>query len=134
MRCNTTAVTEAFIAPDVFQQLQKATASNPAELVELYRDYLVEARHALAQLRTALARKDGNRFRERAHYMRGSSLIVGATVVARYCADLELVGRNSEFREVPRLLDQTSTELTALAAELARRLGPSVFPTAGSAA
>jgi HPt (histidine-containing phosphotransfer) domain-containing protein len=100
----------------------------------LYRDYLAEARQTLAQLRGALARKDGERFRGRAHYMRGSSLIVGATVVARCCADLELMGRNSEFREAARLLDETSTALTALGTELARRLGPSVFPAEGSAA
>jgi len=100
----------------------------------LYRDFLAEAHRVLVQLRTALARKDGKQFHERAHYMRGSSLIVGATVVARCCADLELMGRNSEFREAPRLLDRTSTALTAVAAELARRLGPSVFPAEGSAA
>ena len=61
-------------------------------------------------------------------------MIVGATAVARCCADLEQMGRDSEFREAAPLLDQTSTALTAVGAELARRLGPSVFPTKGSAA
>ena len=46
--------------------------------------------------------------------MRGSSLIVGGTLVARCCADLELMGRNSEFREAARLLDETVTALTAV--------------------
>ena len=127
-------MTDESIAANVFQQLQKATTSDPAELAGLYRDYLVEAHQALAQLRSAVARKDGDHLRERAHYIRGSSLIVGATVVARCCADLELMGRNSEFREAARLLDHTSTALTAVEAELARRLSPSVFPAEGSAA
>ena len=127
-------MTDDSIAPKVFQQLQKATVSDPAELAGLYRDYLAEAHRALAQLRSALAQKDGEQFRERAHYMRGSSLIVGATVVARCCANLELMGRNSEFRDAAGLLDQTSTALATVEAELATRLGPSVFPAEGSAA
>jgi len=126
-------VADEFIASDVFQQLQKATA-DPAELAGLYRDYLAEAQQTLAQLRSALARKDGEQFRERAHYIRGSSLVVGATVVARCCANLELMGRNSDFRDTASLLDQTATALTAVEGELAGRLGPSVFPAEGSAA
>lgn len=125
---------DEFIAPDVFQNLQKATASDPAELAGLYRDYLAEAHQALTQLRSALARKDGKQFRERAHYMRGSSLIVGASVVARCCANLEVMGGNSEFGDAAGLLDQTLTALTAIEEELAARLGPSVFPAKGSAA
>jgi HPt (histidine-containing phosphotransfer) domain-containing protein len=127
-------VTEESIASDVFQQLQKATVSDPADLAALYRDYLAEARQSFAQLRSALARNDGEQFRERAHYLRGSSLIVGATLVARCCSDLERMGRNSEFREAARLLDQTSAALATVEAELARKLGPSVVPAEGSAA
>jgi len=100
----------------------------------LYRDYLAEARQAFAQLRGALVRTDAEGFRERAHYLRGSSLIVGATVIARCCANLELMGRNSDFRDAVRLLDQTSAALEAIEIELARRLGPAVIPAEGSAA
>jgi HPt (histidine-containing phosphotransfer) domain-containing protein len=131
---NSALVTDESIAPNVFQQLEKATASDPAELAGLYRDYLAEARQSFAQLRSALARKDGERFRERAHYMRGSSLIVGATAVALCCANLERMGRNSEFRKAARLLDQTSAALATVEEELVRKLGASVFPAGGSAA
>ncbi len=131
---NLTLVTDESIAPDIFHHLQKATASNPAELAGLYRDYLAEGRQALAQLRVALARKNAEQFRERAHYLRGSSMVVGASVIARCCANLELMGRNSEFRDAARLLDQTSAALEAIATELARRLGPAVIPAEGSAA
>ena len=127
-------MTEESVAADVFQQLQKVTASDPAELAGLYRDYLAEAHHALAQLRSALVRKDGEQFRERAHYMRGSSLIVGATMVARCCANLELMGHNSQFREAARTLDQTSAALASVEVELAKKLGRSVSPAEGSVA
>lgn len=121
------------IASDVFQHLQKATASDPAELAGLYREYLAEGRRALTQMHGALEQKNGEHFCERAHYLRGSSLIVGATVVARCCANLEMMGRNSEFREAARLLDQTSAALADMESELAKRLGLGALP-AGSAA
>jgi len=127
-------VNENLITPEVFDRLQKATAADPAELAGLYRAYLGEAREALVQLHLALARHDSEAFRERAHYVRGSSLIVGATLVARSCANLELIARNSELGEAAGLLDQTSAALDAVEAELAKRLGPAVVPVEGSAA
>ena len=127
-------MTDDSIAPNVFDGLQKATAAAPGELASLYRDYLAEARQVLPQLRRAWAEKDAERLRDRAHYLRGSSLIVGATVMARCCSSLELMGRNSEFGETELLLGQTSAALDALEAELTRRLGPNVVPVEGSAA
>jgi HPt (histidine-containing phosphotransfer) domain-containing protein len=116
------------IAPEVFDRLQKATAADPAEMAGLYRDYLCEARQTLAQLRTALAKKDAEHFRDRSHYLRGSSLIVGAAVIARCCASLEVMGRSAEFRDATHLLDQTSMALDAVEAELRKKLGPAVVP------
>jgi HPt (histidine-containing phosphotransfer) domain-containing protein len=127
-------VTDDTLAPDIFDRLQKATAADPAELACLYRDYLAEARQALMQLRCALAEKDAEKLRDRAHYLRGSSLIVGATPVARFCESLERMGRNSEFHDAAPLLDQASTVLAAVEDELTRRLGPEVLPLEGSAA
>ena len=134
LRRHATILTNESIASDVFDRLQKATTANPAELAGLCRDYLAEARSSLAQLRSALAQKDAGRFRDRAHYLRGSSLVLGATTVARCCSDLERMGRNSELLDAATLLDQTSLALDAVQAELAKRLGKSVFPIEGSAA
>ena len=127
-------MTDDSIAPDVFDHLQKATAADAGELACLYRDYLAEARQVLVQLRSALAENDAEKLRDRAHYLRGSSLMVGATVIARCCANLELTGRNAEFRDAALLLGQTAAALDAVEAELARRLGPAVVPVKGSAA
>ena len=134
LRRHATPLTNESIAPHVFDRLQKATAADPAELTGLCRDYLSEARSTLAQLRRALAQEDAGQLRERAHFLRGSSLVLGATVVARCCAALEHMGRNSEFRNAEPLLDQTSAALDAVQGELAKRLGPSVVPVEGSAA
>ncbi len=127
-------MTDDSIAPEVFDRLQKATAADPAELAGLYRDYLGEARQTVGQLRIALAKKDAEHFRDRSHYLRGSSLIVGASVVARCCTSLELMGRNAEFRDATHLLDETSVALDAVEAELGRRLGPAAVLVEGSPA
>lgn len=127
-------MTDDSIAPDVFDRLQKATATDPGELACLYRDYLAEARQVMMQLRSALSENYGEKLRDRAHYLRGSSLIVGATVIARCCASLELMGRNSDFHDVTPLLAQTSAALDTVEVELAKRLGPIVAPLKGSAA
>jgi histidine phosphotransfer protein HptB len=127
-------VTDDSIDREVFEHLRRATAADPGELACLYRDYLAEARQALMQLREALTEKDAEKLRDRAHYLRGSSLILGATVIARCCASLELVARNSELADAAPLLDQSSTALDAAEAELTRRLGPAVVPVEGSAA
>jgi len=127
-------VTDNSIAADVFEHLQKATVRNPAELTGLCRDYLAEARQTLAQARNAVAQTDAEQLRKQAHYLRGSSLVIGATVVARCCADLERIAPASNFRDAARLLDQTSAALAAVESEFAKRLGPSVLPVEGSAA
>ena len=54
------------------------TASRPAELVELCREFLTEARLTLAQLRNTFTLKQSEELRNRAHYLKGSSMVMGA--------------------------------------------------------
>jgi HPt (histidine-containing phosphotransfer) domain-containing protein len=127
-------VDENSIAPGVFDRLRQATAADPASVAELYRDYLADARSALLQLGNALRRKQAEEFRSRAHYVKGSSLILGANLVAQYCATLEEMGRQSEFSGAQQLLDKTAAAIDRVEAELLRRLGPAAAPAKGSAA
>ena len=127
-------MTDSLIISDVFEQLQQAMASKPAEFVELCRDYLAEARRNLVEMRSAFAARQGGDLRDRAHYLKGSSLIIGAVGVTRCCASLEAMGKNGDFRETSRMLEQTSATLDAVEQELLKRLGPEVIPARGSAA
>ncbi|HZL66683.1 MAG TPA: Hpt domain-containing protein [Candidatus Limnocylindrales bacterium] len=127
-------MTDNPITSDVFERLRQATASRPAELVELCRDYLTEARQTLAQLRNAFTLKQANELRNRAHYLKGSSMVMGAIVVTQCCASLEAMGRNGDFGEAGRMLDQLSTALDAVEQEYVNRLGPDVLPAKGPAA
>jgi HPt (histidine-containing phosphotransfer) domain-containing protein len=123
-------VTDNLIASDVFERLQKAMASRPLELVELCRDYLTEARRTLAQLRSAFALKQADELRNRAHYLKGSSMVIGAVSVTQCCASLEAMGKTGDFREVGPMVDQTSAALDAVEQEYVKKLGPDVLPAA----
>ncbi len=123
-----TFVTNNLIASDAFARLQQATASQPDQLVELCREYLTEAGQTLAQLRKAFTLKQSDELRNRAHYLRGSSMLVGATRVTQCCASLEAMGRNGDFGQAEQMLDEMSAALTAVEQELAKILGPEVRP------
>jgi HPt (histidine-containing phosphotransfer) domain-containing protein len=118
----------------VFERLQQATASQPAVLEELCRDYLAEARLTLAQLRDAIDRNDSGAVRERAHYLKGSSMMLGAQELTEACATLERMGRDAALAEADFALQQASAALKAVENELAEIVGPTVLPAEGSAA
>ncbi len=127
-------VTDKLIASDAFERLRQMTASRPAELVEICREFLTEAGKTLAQLRNAFTLKQAEELRNRAHYLKGSSLIVGAIGVTRCCASLEAMGNKGKWSEAEAILDQLSAALQAVEQEYVKILGPGVLPGKGPAA
>lgn len=126
-------VADNLIASDVFARLQQATASQPGQLVELCREYLAEAAQTLVHLRNAFTLQQADELRNRAHYLRGSSMLVGATRLTQCCASLEVMGRNGDFRETEQVLAETSAVLQAVEQEFVKMLGPEVLPAKRSA-
>jgi HPt (histidine-containing phosphotransfer) domain-containing protein len=118
----------------VFERLQQATASQPAVLQELCRDYLTEARLTLAQLREAIERNDSGAVRERAHYLKGSSMMLGAQELTQACAALERMGRDAKLADAGPALQEAVAALKAVETELSEIVGPTVLPAEGSAA
>ena len=114
--------------------MRQATAKDPAVLAELCRDYLVEARSTIIRLREALAANDAGVLRDRAHYLKGSSMMIGAGVLSQCCATLERMGRDSDLRDAKAMLDQAVVALEAVEGELTKAIGPAVLPAEGSAA
>jgi HPt (histidine-containing phosphotransfer) domain-containing protein len=127
-------VTESAILTEIFERLRQATAKDPAVLTELCREYLFEARKTLAQLREAFLVKDAITFRERAHYLKGSSMMVGANQLSQCCATMERMGRDSDLRGAEAVLEQCAAALRAVEVELSQQVGPGVVPAEGSAA
>jgi histidine phosphotransfer protein HptB len=127
-------VTDAILAPEIFDRLRQATAGNSEVLAELCRDYLSEARSTMNQLRAALAESDPGQVRERAHYLKGSSMMIGANALAHCCARLERMGRDSDLSEAAPALEAAAAALEAVHAELSKQLGPEALSAEGSAA
>jgi len=132
--CRNQVVTERVISTDIFGRLQQATAGTPGVLAELCRDYVAEARNTISQLQAALAQDDPAQVRERAHYLKGSSLMLGARELAQRCATLEQMGRDSDLRMAAAALERVVAALQAVEAELAEEIGSAALPSKGSAA
>lgn len=119
---------------DVFGRLQQATADKPDVLAELCRDYIIEARTTVSQLREALAHKDAAAVRDRAHYLKGSSMMLGAQMVSQNCATLEGMGRDSNLGGAEPVLESVLMALKEVEAVLTEVVGPAALPAEGSAA
>jgi HPt (histidine-containing phosphotransfer) domain-containing protein len=128
------ALTDTILAPEIFDRLRQATAGDPAVLAELCRDYLAEGRSTLLQLRVALAAGNALQVRERAHYLKGSSLMIGANALSQCCATLERMGRDADLSGAAPVVEEAAAALAALETELTKQLGPAALPADGSAA
>ncbi len=125
---------DVVIAREIFDRLRQATAADPGVLAELCKEYIAEARSTIARLQNALAQRDAAEVRERAHYLKGSSLMIGARNLAQCCGRLEQMGRNSELEAAEAVLDQAIAALKAVEDELSKEVGPVALPAEGSAA
>ena len=127
-------MSEPVLAREIFDRLRQSTAKSPEVLTELCRDYVSEARNALAQIREALAHADAAKLRERAHYLKGSSMMMGARELSRCCATLEEMGRDAKLAPAQAELERATTALKTVEAELLQEFGPVVLPEEGPAA
>ena len=124
--------TETPLTAEVFDQLQQAMAADKTGFTELYREYLADAWHTLDLLREAVPHRL-EQVRQRAHYLRSSSLVLGAHKVARLAGMLEEKTRTSVSIDNDAL-DQIADALRQVQAELAERLGTGVIPADKTAA
>ena len=127
-------VAEAVLAREIFDRLRQATAGDTSVLAELCGEFIAEARSTIGNLRNALAENNAAEFRERAHYLKGSSLMIGAQQLSQSCATLEQMGRDSDLSSAGPVLDKAVAALKAVEEELAKDVGPVVLPAEGSAA
>lgn len=127
-------MSEPVLAREIFDRLRQATANHPDTLIELCREYLSEARNALAQIGEALSHADAGQVRERAHYLKGSSMMIGARELSSACARLEQMGRDSDLAAAAPELERAMAALKTVEAHLSQEVGANVLPDAGSAA
>ena len=126
-------MTQPVIDRDIFNRLRQATANRPEMLIELCRDYVSEARSALAQVSEAITGGDAGRLRDRAHYLKGSSMMMGARDLSQSCAALEAMGRDDKLAGAQPELERAAAALKAVEADLVHELGPAILPEERSA-
>jgi len=124
--------TETPLTAEVFDQLQQAMAADKAGFTELYREYLADAWHTLDLLREAAPHRI-EEVRQRAHYLRSSSLVLGARKVARLAGTLEEKARTTVSADNDAL-EPIAEALREVQTELAERLGNGVIPADKTAA
>jgi Hpt domain-containing protein len=123
---------ETPLIAEVYDQLQQAMAADRAGFTELYRDYLADAWQTLQRLRDAVRQRLREETCARAHYLKSSSLVLGAHRVARHATMLEETARTSDIDE--DALGRIADALREVQAELAVRLGGEVLPAGRTAA
>ena len=124
--------TETPLTAEVFDQLRQAMAADMTGFTELYREYLADAWRTLALLKEVAPHRH-DEIRQRAHYLKSSSLVLGAHKVARLAGMLEEKARTSVTTD-DDALDQIAEALREVQAELAERLGNGVLPADKTAA
>lgn len=127
-------MSETVLAPEVFDRLQEAMASDPPGLTELYRDFLAEAWNAMRLLRYAVQQHQPRELFEKAHYLKGSSQVLGARDLAGRAIALEDMGRKADFAGAEAALEHVGQAIRNVQRELSERLGPSVIPEGQAAA
>jgi HPt (histidine-containing phosphotransfer) domain-containing protein len=121
-------VSDILLAAEVYDRLQQAMASDPDGLRDLYRDFLADARQSISGMRAACDMADPDSFRQKAHYLKSSTSVLGMRPLAQLCGSLEDLGKQRDMLRAPEELDQAQRVLDAIEIELTRRLGPDVAP------
>jgi HPt (histidine-containing phosphotransfer) domain-containing protein len=87
---------------------------------ELLETFVASARVLMAELRAGLMTRNAAAVAKDAHSLKGVSLNVGATSLAKFAAELDLAARAGNIEPIDLTLEQLRSEEQALWAELAR--------------
>ena len=101
---------------------QLSTLLKPERLARAINFYLVESPKLIQKLKQAAAANDAPEIVRSAHSLKSSSANLGASVLSRYCEDIEASARRADVEEACKIFAKIETEYgcvqTALTAEL----------------
>lgn len=127
-------VKETALTSANFDQLRLAMAPDPVGFAALYREYLTDAWQALQFIRESLQKQEFYQVKVRAHSLKGSSLLLGAHVLACHAARFEDAAVATNLSESSAVLEDMQQALRDVQRELVNRLGPDVLPAGATAA
>jgi len=100
---------------------QLSALLNPERLARAINFYLVESPKLIQKLKQAAAANDAPEIVRSAHSLKSSSANLGASVLSRYCEDIEASARRADAEEACKIFAKIETEYgcvqTALTAE-----------------
>lgn len=107
-----TPETDPVLDPDVIaglEQLGTESGNNTfiAQLVDLFR---ANAPARLTRIAEAITLRDGKELERVAHTLKSNCSMLGATLMAGYCKDLEAAGERQAFDEAAALLPRAREE------------------------
>ena len=104
-------VEEASVDYSVLDHLRSLqTEDDPHLLKELLEMFLDDTEERLGKLRAAVREEDAEGIRQESHALRGSSVNMGATKIARICKELEHAGDSENLPEASELLGTLDQE------------------------
>lgn len=123
-------MSQFLVSLEVYERLRQTMAADPSGFRELYRDYLSDAQQTIRALQSAWRSRNHEEFCFRAHYLKGSSLVLGISSVAQCCVEMEQGCRSAQPETAFHKLAEVSDLLRLVQDELLARLGPEVLPVA----
>lgn len=127
-------VEETPLSSAVYDQLRQAMSNDSAGFAALYRDYLTDAWETFQLLRESVELYHFENVQAKAHYLKSSSLVLGAPLVAKCATEVERAALAKDLSDAGALLDNTKRALRQVQLELAGRLGKAVVPANHAAA
>lgn len=101
------------------QRLRNLTDGDAEFERELIETFVASARELLASLRSGLMARNAAAVAKDSHALKGMSLNVGATSMAKWAAGLEMAARAGKIEALDLVLEQLRSEEHALWTELA---------------
>jgi len=101
-------------------RLQDLTDGDAEFERELLEAFVASARVLMAELRAGLMARNAAAVAKEAHALKGVSLNVGATSLAKFAAEIDMAARAGRVDPIDVTLEQLRSEEAALWAELAR--------------
>jgi len=112
--------------PEIVERLERlGDASGEDLMARLTALFLADADSQVERLRRALADRDEQAVVRSAHALRGASANLGATELARLCADMEATSATGDFGGGELLLDSVEAELARVRLALLSRAAAS---------
>jgi len=91
-------------------------SENEEFAAEIYALYLAETQKRLEELKLAADKKDGEKIARIAHAVRGNSLAVGISSIAHITEQIQVLGIQNKFEEIPDRIAEFTKEFSQLKA------------------